>query len=89
MQAACKLLIIRKERFVMNSNSSSSIKRKTFVQQISDTSEQGGKGSFGLLRMFSVYGGRSPGVLPAGRGDGISDQTPVSRVINKNDRRKP
>jgi len=73
----------------MNSNSSGSIKRKTLVQQISDNSEQGGKGSFGLLRMFSVYGGRSPGVLPAGRGDGIRDQTPVPRMINKNNRRNP
>ena len=73
----------------MNSNSSGSIKRKTPVQQISDNSEQGGKGSFGLLRMFSVYGGRSPGVLTAGRDTGIIDQPPLSRVINKNNRRNP
>ena len=71
----------------MNSNSSGTIKRKIFVQQISDNSAQGGQGSFGLLRMFSVYGGRSPGVLTAGKGAGSSEQTPVSRVINKNDQR--
>ncbi len=73
----------------MNGNSSSSIKRKTFVQQISDNNEQGGKGSFGLLRMFSVYGGKSPGALTAGRGSGIINQPPVSRVINKNSRKNP
>lgn len=84
MQAAFKLLIIRKERFVMNSNSSGTIKRKTLVQQISDNNEQGGKGSFGLLRMFSVYGGKSPGALTAGRASEIIGQPPVSRVINKN-----
>jgi len=73
----------------MNSNASGSIKRKSLVKQVSDTNEQGVKSSFGLLRMFSVYGGRSPGVLPAGRGDGIRDQTPVPRMINKNNRRNP
>ena len=73
----------------MNSNSSSSIKRKSLVKQVSDTNEQGVKGSFGLLRMFSVYGGRSPGILTAGRGTGNIDQPHVSPVINKIDRSNP
>ena len=67
----------------MNSNSSGAIKRKTLVKQISDTDEQGGKGSFGLFRMFSVYGGKSLGALTAGRGAG------VPRVISKNNRKNP
>lgn len=69
----------------MNSNSSGAIKRKTLVKQLSDENKKGGSGSFGLLRMFSVYGGKSPGALTGGRGSGIIDQPPVSRVINKND----
>jgi hypothetical protein len=69
----------------MNSNSSGAIKRKTLVKQLRDENEKGGNGSFGLLRMFSVYGGKSPGALTTGRGSGIIDQPPVSRVINKND----
>ena len=89
MQAACKSMVIRKERFVMNSNSSGAIKRKTLVKQISDNNEQGGKGSFGLLRMFSVYGGKSPGALTAGRGSGIINQPAVSRVVRKNNRKNP
>ena len=89
MQAAFKLMVIRKESFVMTSNASGSIKRKTPVKQISDTDEQGVKGSFGLLRMFSVYGGKSPGALTAGRGCGIINQPPVSRVISKNNRKNP
>ena len=73
----------------MNSNSGGAIKRKTLVKQYSDKSEQSGRGSFGLLRMFSVYGGKSPGALTAGRGAGIIDRSPVSRAINKNDQRNP
>ena len=71
----------------MNSKSSGAIKRKTPEQQISATDELGGKGSFGLLRMFSVYGGKSTGALTAGRGAGIMDQLAVSRVISKNNRK--
>ena len=71
----------------MNSNSSGAIKRKPPVKQISDTNEQGGKGSFGLLRMFSVYGGKSSGALTAGRAPGIIGQLPVARVINKNNQK--
>ena len=70
----------------MNSNANGSIKRKTLVKEIGNTNEQGVKGSFGLLRMFSVYGGKSPGVLTAGRGADIIDQPPV---INKIDRKNP
>ncbi len=71
----------------MSSKSSSAIKRKTLVQQMGDSEEQGGKGSFGLLRMFSVYGGKSPGALTAGRGSGIINQASLPRVISKNNRR--
>jgi hypothetical protein len=82
-------MVIRKESFVMNSNPSGSIKGKSLVKKIGDTNEQGVKAGFGLLRMFSVYGGRSPGVLTAGRGAGIVDQPSQPPVINKIDRRNP
>ena len=86
MQAAFNPMVIREECFVMNSKASGSIKRKSLVKQIDDANERGVKSRSGLLRMFSVYGGRSPGVLTAGRGTGIIDQPPV---INKIDRSNP
>ena len=73
----------------MNSNASGSIKGKSLVKKTGGTNEEGVKNSFGLLRMFSVYGGRSPGVLTAGRGAGIVDQPSQSPVINKIDRSNP